>query len=184
VVFFSARRYPRLVLADLTTEAMRRKSPDIELGSHFSRFCAALGIPPTTGPPAGEPTLVRGERQDDDVVLGVNEISNRIGGGVRSGFGRRRLRRGVPDSVVGQPQREVAPAGEDDRQVEMLAVVRSDVRLGSLFAFVGLDSDLERAFLRPPGAQRGGTAGSLFLANLGAVGRERARETAMIGDRD
>ena len=32
----------------LTTEAVRRKSPDIELGSHFSHFCAALGIPPTT----------------------------------------------------------------------------------------------------------------------------------------
>jgi hypothetical protein len=43
-------RYPRLVLAYLTTEAVRRKSPDIELGSHFSRFCATLGIPPTTGP--------------------------------------------------------------------------------------------------------------------------------------
>jgi len=39
-----------LVLAYLTTEAVRRKSPDIELGSHFSLFCAALGTPPTTGP--------------------------------------------------------------------------------------------------------------------------------------
>ena len=45
-------RYPRLVLAYLNTEAVRRKSPDIELGPHFSHFCAALGIPPTTGPRA------------------------------------------------------------------------------------------------------------------------------------
>jgi hypothetical protein len=43
-------RYPLLVFAYLTTEAVRRKSPDIELGSHFSHFCATLGIPPTTGP--------------------------------------------------------------------------------------------------------------------------------------
>lgn len=50
-------RYPRLVLAYLTTEAVRRKSPDIELGSHFSHFCAALGIPPTTGPRGSLPML-------------------------------------------------------------------------------------------------------------------------------
>ncbi len=50
-------RYPRLVLAFLTTEAVRRKSPDIELGSHFSHFCAALGIPPTTGPRGSLPQL-------------------------------------------------------------------------------------------------------------------------------
>lgn len=50
-------RYLRLVLAYLTTEAVRRKSPDIELGSHFSHFCAALGIPPTTGPRGSLPTL-------------------------------------------------------------------------------------------------------------------------------
>jgi hypothetical protein len=50
-------RYPRLVLAYLTTEAVRRKSPDIELGSHFSHFCAALGIPPTTGPRGSLPLL-------------------------------------------------------------------------------------------------------------------------------
>ncbi|MFN7942437.1 MAG: replication protein RepA [Thermoanaerobaculia bacterium] len=50
-------RYPRLVLAYLTTEAVRRKRPDIELGSHFSHFCAALGIPPTTGPRGSLPML-------------------------------------------------------------------------------------------------------------------------------
>ena len=50
-------RYPRLVLAYLTREAVRRKSPDIELGSHFSHFCAALGIPPTTGPRGSMPML-------------------------------------------------------------------------------------------------------------------------------
>ena len=50
-------RYPRLVLAYLTTEAVRRKSPDIELGSHFSHFCAALGIPPTSGPRGSLPQL-------------------------------------------------------------------------------------------------------------------------------
>lgn len=50
-------RYPRLVLAYLTTEAVRRKSPDVELGSHFSHFCATLGIPPTTGPRGSLPML-------------------------------------------------------------------------------------------------------------------------------
>lgn len=50
-------RYPRLVLAYLSTEAVRRKSPDIELGSHFSHFCASLGIPPTTGPRGSLPML-------------------------------------------------------------------------------------------------------------------------------
>ena len=50
-------RYPRLVLAYRPTEAVRRKSPDIELGSHFSHFCAALGIPPTTGPHGSLPML-------------------------------------------------------------------------------------------------------------------------------
>jgi hypothetical protein len=50
-------RYPRLVLAYFTTEAVRRKSPDVELGSHFSHFCAALGIPPTTGPRGSLPQL-------------------------------------------------------------------------------------------------------------------------------
>jgi len=50
-------RYPRLVLAYLTTEAVRRKSPDLELGSHFSHFCATLGIPPTTGPRGSLPML-------------------------------------------------------------------------------------------------------------------------------
>ena len=49
--------YPRLVLAYLTTEAVRRKSPDIELGSYFSHFCAALGIPPTSGPRGSLPML-------------------------------------------------------------------------------------------------------------------------------
>jgi Plasmid encoded RepA protein len=55
-------RYPRLVLAYLTTEAVRRKGPDIELGSHFSHFCAALGIPPTTGPLEIDGRQARNER--------------------------------------------------------------------------------------------------------------------------
>ena len=50
-------RYPRLVLAYLNTEAVRRKNREIELGAHFSHFCAALGIPPTTGPRGSLPML-------------------------------------------------------------------------------------------------------------------------------
>ena len=50
-------RYPRLVLAYLSTEAVRRKSRDIELGPHFSHFCATLGIPPTSGPRGSLPML-------------------------------------------------------------------------------------------------------------------------------
>jgi hypothetical protein len=50
-------RYPRLVLAYLNTEAVRRKSREIELGPHFSHFCATLGIPPTTGPRGSLPML-------------------------------------------------------------------------------------------------------------------------------
>jgi hypothetical protein len=50
-------RYPRLVLAYLTTEAVRRQSLALELGSHFSHFCATLGIPPTTGPRGSLPML-------------------------------------------------------------------------------------------------------------------------------
>jgi Plasmid encoded RepA protein len=50
-------RYPRLVLAYLNTEAVRRKTREIELGAHFSHFCATLGIPPTTGPRGSLPML-------------------------------------------------------------------------------------------------------------------------------
>jgi hypothetical protein len=50
-------RYPRLVLAFLTTKGVRRQSPVIELGSHFSQFCTTLGIPPTTGPRGSLPML-------------------------------------------------------------------------------------------------------------------------------
>lgn len=50
-------RYPRLVLAYLNTEAVRRKSREIELGPHFSQFCATLGVPPTTGPRGSLPML-------------------------------------------------------------------------------------------------------------------------------
>ncbi len=50
-------RYPRLVLAYLNTEAVRRKSREIELGAHFSHFCATLGVPPTTGPRGSLPML-------------------------------------------------------------------------------------------------------------------------------
>lgn len=50
-------RYPRLVLAYLNTEAVRRKSREIELGPHFSHFCAILAVPPTTGPRGSLPML-------------------------------------------------------------------------------------------------------------------------------
>jgi hypothetical protein len=50
-------RYPRLVLAYLNSEAVRRKTREIELGHHFSHFCASLGIPPTTGPRGSLPLL-------------------------------------------------------------------------------------------------------------------------------
>jgi hypothetical protein len=50
-------RHPRLVLAYLSTEAVRRKTRCIELDRHFSRFCAALGIPATTGPRGSLPML-------------------------------------------------------------------------------------------------------------------------------
>lgn len=50
-------RYPRLVLAYLNTEAVKRKTRHIDLDHHFSHFCAALGIPPTTGPRGSLPML-------------------------------------------------------------------------------------------------------------------------------
>jgi hypothetical protein len=50
-------RYPRLVLAYLNTEAVKRKTRHIELDHHFTHFCATLGIPPTTGPRGSLPML-------------------------------------------------------------------------------------------------------------------------------
>ena len=50
-------RYPRLVLAYLNTEAVKRRTRHIELDHHFTHFCAALGIPPTTGPRGSLPQL-------------------------------------------------------------------------------------------------------------------------------
>jgi Plasmid encoded RepA protein len=50
-------RYPRLVLAYLNTEAVKRKTRHIELDHHFSHLCAALGVPPTTGPRGSLPML-------------------------------------------------------------------------------------------------------------------------------
>jgi len=41
--------YPRLVLAWLTTEAVRTKSPEIRLGATFSDFMYRLGLTPVTG---------------------------------------------------------------------------------------------------------------------------------------
>ena len=41
--------YPRLVLAWLTTEAVRKKSPEIHLGPTFSDFMYRLGLTPVTG---------------------------------------------------------------------------------------------------------------------------------------
>lgn len=41
--------YPRLVLAWLTTEAVRTKNPEIRLGPTFSDFMYRLGLAPVTG---------------------------------------------------------------------------------------------------------------------------------------
>jgi len=41
--------YPRLVLAWLTTDAVRTKSPEIRLGATFSDFMYRLGLTPITG---------------------------------------------------------------------------------------------------------------------------------------
>ena len=41
--------YPRLVLTWLCTEAVRTKSPEIQLGSTFSDFMHRLGLTPVTG---------------------------------------------------------------------------------------------------------------------------------------
>ena len=41
--------YPRLVLAWLTTEVVRTRSPELELGQTFSSFMAELGLTPTGG---------------------------------------------------------------------------------------------------------------------------------------
>lgn len=41
--------YPRLVLAYLTTEAVRTKSSEIQLGATFSDFMCRLGLTPVTG---------------------------------------------------------------------------------------------------------------------------------------
>ncbi len=42
-------RIPRLILARLTTQAVREKTPKLVLGSSFSDFCWQLGVPPTGG---------------------------------------------------------------------------------------------------------------------------------------
>lgn len=41
--------YPRLVLAWITTEAVRKKSPEIHLGPNLSHFMYRLGLTPVTG---------------------------------------------------------------------------------------------------------------------------------------
>jgi len=41
--------YPRLVLAWLTTEAVRTRCPELELGRTFSSFMGELGLTPTGG---------------------------------------------------------------------------------------------------------------------------------------
>jgi len=41
--------YPRLILAWLTTEAVRTRSPELELGPTFSGFMVDLGLKPTGG---------------------------------------------------------------------------------------------------------------------------------------
>lgn len=49
--------YPRLVLAWLTTEAVRKKSPEIQLGPTFSDFMYRLGLTPVTGKRGTVPRL-------------------------------------------------------------------------------------------------------------------------------
>jgi hypothetical protein len=49
--------YPRLVLAWLTTEAVRTKSPAIRLGPTFSEFMYRLGLTPVTGKRGTVPRL-------------------------------------------------------------------------------------------------------------------------------
>jgi len=49
--------YPRLVLAWLTTEAVRTKSPEIRLGATFSEFMYRLGLTPVTGKRGTVPRL-------------------------------------------------------------------------------------------------------------------------------
>jgi len=49
--------YPRLVLAWLTTEAVRTKSPEIRLGPTFSDFMYRLGLTPVTGKRGTVPRL-------------------------------------------------------------------------------------------------------------------------------
>lgn len=41
--------YPRMLLAWITTEAVRMKSPEIELGDSLSQFMSQLGLAPTGG---------------------------------------------------------------------------------------------------------------------------------------
>ena len=50
-------RYPRLVLAFLCTEAVRRKTPLLELDASFSSFCSRLGVAPVSGPRGTLPAL-------------------------------------------------------------------------------------------------------------------------------
>jgi len=49
-------RYPRLALAWMSTEAVRRKTPLLPLAPTFSRFASQIGITPSTG---GKGTLAR-----------------------------------------------------------------------------------------------------------------------------
>lgn len=49
--------YPRLVLAWLTTEAVRKKTPEIQLGPSFSDFMYRLGLTPVTGKRGTVPRL-------------------------------------------------------------------------------------------------------------------------------
>ena len=42
-------RYPRLLMAWLTTEAVRKKNPKIRLGDNLSRFMGELGLSVTGG---------------------------------------------------------------------------------------------------------------------------------------
>ena len=49
--------YPRLVLAYLTTEALRTKSPEIHLGQTPNDFIRSLGLTPISGPRGTSPRL-------------------------------------------------------------------------------------------------------------------------------
>jgi len=56
-------RYPRLLLAWLTTEAVKTKDPTLRLGDSLSEFMGQLGLPVTGGPRGAIPMLQKQARR-------------------------------------------------------------------------------------------------------------------------